>query len=167
MKKPVKMQRFVESHSVSKAGTTLHGLQQSAFQEGLWEPGTGIWLGLLNVSVAEGAAAQRELNKEQEPACMCLSLSQGALILRSPFHLCSQPNRGSGLAFCVYSELPCRPVPTSSSASSHALQSAAAPRKGPGTDGLISADKGAAFKGEARWKPSGLISLFLVLSTGG
>lgn len=79
-------------------------------------------------------------------------------MVRSPFHLPSQLKQGSGLDFCACHELPQPPVSTSSSASSHAPQSAAAPQRVPGTDGLISADKGAALK-EARRKLSGLISL--------
>lgn len=60
--------------------------------------------------------------------------------------------------FCACNELPQPPVSASCSASSHALQSAAAPQGVLGTDGLISAVKGAALK-EARPKLSGLISL--------
>lgn len=107
----------------------------------------------------QGAVARQEPNKEREPACMCLSLSHRAVILRSSFHLPSQSNQGSSLAFCAFSELSRPPVPISCGASSCAPQSAVASRRRPGTDGLISADKGAAFKEEARRKPSGLISL--------
>lgn len=105
--------------------------------------------------------------KEQQPRgswiktkslCMCLSFSQGALMVHSPFHLHFHLKQRSGLDFCACSELPGPPVSASCSASTHAPQSSAAPQRVPGTDGLISADKGAALK-EARWKLSGLIPL--------
>lgn len=79
-------------------------------------------------------------------------------MMRSPFHLHSQLKQASGLDFCACNELPRPPVSTSCSASSHAPQSAVAPQRVPGTDGLISADKGAALK-EMKRKLSGLISL--------
>lgn len=82
----VRMQRFVQSHLLSKAGKTLHGSQQSAFQQGLWEPQHTV-LGLVCTSAAEAAAVLREPNKEQERMCMCLSQSQGAPMLWPPFHL--------------------------------------------------------------------------------
>lgn len=142
--------------SVSKAGKPLHGSQQPAFQQGLRKRGA---LGLVRVSAVAGAGAQREIDKERELACICLSLPQGALMLWSPFNLPPQIIQGSGLASCVCTELLRPPVSTSCSVSSRALQSAMAPQRGLGTDGLISADKGSASKGEARRKPSGLISL--------
>lgn len=83
--------------------------------------------------------------------------------VHSPLHLHSQLKQGSSLNFHACNEL-LQLVSTSCSASSHAPQSAAAPQRVLGTDGLISADKGAALK-EARRKLSGLISL--VLSMGG
>lgn len=79
-------------------------------------------------------------------------------MVHSNFHLHSQLKQGSSLDFCACNELPQPPVSASCSASSHAPQSAAAPQRVLGTDGLISADKGAALK-EARRKLSDLISL--------
>lgn len=113
-KNPVRIKRFGQPCSASKVGKPLCGSQQSAFQQGLWELQHRT-LGLVHVSTVEVAADQSELNKEQKPLSMCLSLSEEAL-MRSLFHLPSQINQGSGLSFCTCNDLP-QPVPTLCSAS--------------------------------------------------